>query len=252
MVVIGIDTWREDGERNGDAAVDVGRGGRRFRVGGGRRGRGGGRGGAAEDGVVEVERRERLRELPCRGGVSGGNAVEAESQVDASAQLVEVLVGDAPKTAPAAAVDRLAAQPRLLAVGVRRPRTHLEEPHGGKIAEDRRRIRLLLPLLFLSPPRGRRAEMCAGGGDCCCVSRWEEIGRLPFYSIDVVKQHPVVLITQSYTHCFYCLYRAGPPLILCFSLAVRSPSGIKKEIPQGGIWFPNTRLCDTKFYLHLN
>lgn len=107
------------------------------------------------DSVVQIEGRESVREPA---GVREGEVgVEPESEVDAAAQLVEVLVGDAPgagegEAAPAAAMDGLAADPRLLPVGVRRPRSLLEKPHDGREQESNSAP------LSLSPPRGRGGD----------------------------------------------------------------------------------------------
>lgn len=107
------------------------------------------------DSVVQIEGRESVREPA---GVREGEVgVEPESEVDAAAQLVEVLVGDAPgagegEAAPAAAMDGLAADPRLLPVGVRRPRSLLEKRHDGREQESNSAP------LSLSPPRGRGGD----------------------------------------------------------------------------------------------
>ena len=100
-------------------------------------------GGAATavDGVVEVERRERLEEAAPPGAAArrapgpGGGRLEPEPQIDAPAELVEVVVRDAPhapqRRAPAAH-PAAAPLPRLIALDVGRPRVLLLQPHRGR------------------------------------------------------------------------------------------------------------------------
>ncbi|KAG6475388.1 hypothetical protein ZIOFF_064607 [Zingiber officinale] len=78
MVVVGIGTWREEGERHRNGVIGFRRGGAEA----------GDATAAAEDGVVEVERRERLPEPLRPGDVGGRDLVDAETEVDASLQLV--------------------------------------------------------------------------------------------------------------------------------------------------------------------
>ena len=95
----------------------------------------------AVDGIVEVERRERLEEAAPTGAAArrapgpGGRRLEAEPQIDAPAELVEVVVRDAPhapqRRAPAAH-PAAAPLPRLIALDVGRPRVLLLQPHRGR------------------------------------------------------------------------------------------------------------------------
>lgn len=89
------------------------------------------------DGVVEVERGERLEEsappVPAR-RAPGGGRLESEPEIDAAAELVEVVVCDAPHApqrrspAPHPAAAPL---PRLVPLDVGRPRVLLLQPHRG-------------------------------------------------------------------------------------------------------------------------
>lgn len=96
----------------------------------GRRGCGDGVAVASVHSVVQIEGGEGLGEPPAAAG--GVDHIEAEAEIDASAELVEVLVCDAPaRAAPPAALEVLPPEPRLVALAVRRPGALLEEAQPG-------------------------------------------------------------------------------------------------------------------------
>lgn len=72
------------------------------------------------DGVVELQGRQGVRQAQIR-----LRRVEPEAQLDARLQLVEVVVRDAPAPGAADLAAPFAAEPRLLAEHVRRPRSLL-------------------------------------------------------------------------------------------------------------------------------
>jgi hypothetical protein len=133
----------------------------------------------AVDGVVEVERGQRLQEAVPPGAGAGARArggvrrLEAEAQVDAAAELVEVVVRDAAgaaqRRAPAAHAPA-PALPRLVALDVRRPRVLLLQPQRGRLLAAAADNMALLPRLLhgqstpvyptttTSPPPPRKAK----------------------------------------------------------------------------------------------
>ena len=121
----------------GRTAVAIGGGG-----GGGRRGFGDeGVVVALVDGVVEAESGQSIGEALIELVLGGG--IESEAQLDAGFELVHVLIGDA--LAAAVLAVPLAPEPRLIAEGVRRPRSLLEEWRGRlqerrALEQERRRV----------------------------------------------------------------------------------------------------------------